>query len=167
MESWVAIGRFGSPVGVKGWLRVVSYANPPENIFNYLPWHVFKGGVEVLIQQVKERWQGQALIVNIDPCQDRDTAKTFTHLEIYIDRKQLPPLNEEECYWVDLIGLHVFNQEQIELGVVDSLLATGANDVLIVKEPNGKKRYIPYIDQVIIAVDLENERLQVDWDAAF
>jgi 16S rRNA processing protein RimM len=167
MESWVAVGRFGSPIGVKGWLRVISYANPPENILNYLPWYAFKEGVKVFIEQAKGKWQGQTLVVKIDSCHDRDTAKTFTNLEIYIDRKQLPALNEEEYYWIDLIGLRVFNQEQIELGVVDSLLATGANDVLIVKEPNGKKRYIPYIDQVIVAVDLESKRLQVDWDAAF
>ena len=76
-------------------------------------------------------------------------------------------------YWQDLIGLRVINQQNIELGVVTKILETGANDVLVVTseeeaETGNKERLIPWtLQQAIIAVDLEQGVLEVDWDPDF
>ncbi len=160
----VIIGKFGSPHGIKGWVKVISYANPIENILNYLPWKVYQAEEEILLEKVTGKVQGKNLIVSLAGCHDRDQAKTYTNLEIFIDRSQLPPSEENEFYWVDLIGLTVFNQAQEKLGVVDSLFATGSNDVLVVKDLSGREHYIPYLANVILDVDLNNKKMQVDWD---
>lgn len=92
--------------------------------------------------------------------------------EIAIEQQQLEELKEEnEFYWRDLIGLRVINQQNTVLGVVKSLLETGANDVLVVvSEVDGAvvERLIPWtMDIAIIAVDIEQGVITVDWDADF
>lgn len=167
MSEDVAVGRFGSPFGVKGWLKVFSYTNPKEKILQYLPWYIIKDQTRQVIQDVKGKLHGQHVVVQLMNCEDRELAKTFTNLEIYIERKQLPQLSNEEYYWIDLIGLTVINQDAICLGTVENIFATGSNDVLVVREKSGKERYVPYIEGTILQVDLDNKKLAVDWDADF
>jgi 16S rRNA processing protein RimM len=86
--------------------------------------------------------------------------------EIAVEREQLPETGPEEYYWTDLEGLSVVCQDGTELGRIDHLMETGANDVLVVI--GERERLIPYIPgQVIKSVDLENGRMVVDWDPEF
>jgi 16S rRNA processing protein RimM len=105
--------------------------------------------------------------------------------EIAIEQQQLEALQgKDEYYWRDLFGLRVVNLQGIELGVVETLMETGVNDVLVVvpeqevAEKEGtamdgvkaeyKERLIPWtMDNAIIAVDLEQGVITVDWDPDF
>jgi 16S rRNA processing protein RimM len=82
----------------------------------------------------------------------------------------LPAAKPGEFYWLDLIGLQVINQQGVELGVVDHLMETGANDVLVVRDKKqaNKEQLVPFvIDKFVKSVDLENKTILVDWDADF
>lgn len=85
----------------------------------------------------------------------------------------LPPLQEGEYYWRDLIGLSVVNTAGYALGVVDDLMDTGSNSVLIVRAEErdafGKKeRLIPVINgQFVKGVDFGAKVITVDWDPDF
>jgi 16S rRNA processing protein RimM len=84
-------------------------------------------------------------------------------LDISIRRQQLPEVESGDVYWTDLIGLKVVNLQGENLGVVDHLLETGANDVLVVK--GERERLIPFVrDTVVIEIDQGGERILVDWD---
>lgn len=166
MSGKIAVGRFGSPFGIKGWIKVISYTDPIEQILQYVPWYLDKDPKKVL-KNVKGQLHGKQLIVHLNDCHDRDQAKAYTNLEIYINREQLPSLSEEEYYWHDLLGLEVINQQNILFGKIKNIFATGSNDVLVVEDENGKERYLPYIEGVIIKVDLQKKQLSVDWDADF
>jgi len=79
-----------------------------------------------------------------------------------VQRDQLPE-SKDEYYWADLIGLEVVTTKDVNLGLVDSLMETGANDVLVVK--GDSERLVPWIaDEVIVKVDLESRIITVDWD---
>ena len=78
-------------------------------------------------------------------------------------RSSLPVLPEGRYYWADLEGLRVLHVDDTELGRVDHLLATGANDVLVVR--GDKEILIPYLwGSVVLDVDLEAGTLTVDWE---
>ena len=117
----------------------------------------------------------KTVVVKLENCNDRDDAMTYIGTEIAIEKQQLEELKEKnEYYWRDLIGLRVINQQDIELGVVKSLMETGANDVLVVvseidTEDGAKKetieRLIPWtLNNAIIAVDLDQKVIEVDWE---
>ena len=94
-------------------------------------------------------------------------------MEISILEAQLPALEQGDFYWRDLIGSKVVTVSGYDLGKVEQLFETGANDVLMVKANvndafGAKQRMIPYLmEQVIKSVDLEANIITVDWDPGF
>ena len=83
-------------------------------------------------------------------------------------REALPEAGPGEYYWTDLEGLQAVNMEGIDLGRVERILATGANDVLVVVDGTGRERLLPFVlDVYIKEVDLEAGRVLVDWDPDF
>ena len=116
------------------------------------------------------RRQAKTVIAKLEGCDDRDAAMMLIGAEIAIRSDQLRELNKDEYYWRDLIGLRVTNREGIELGTVQRLMETGANDVLVVKgqQRDSKEHLIPWtLHQAVLDVDLEQGLIQVDWDADF
>ncbi|HDN69444.1 MAG TPA: 16S rRNA processing protein RimM, partial [Gammaproteobacteria bacterium] len=96
-------------------------------------------------------------------CHDRDAAAALTGTDIGIYRSQLPPVDADEYYWSDLMGMQVITKDDQVLGVVDHLLETGANDVIVVK--GEQEHLVPYIKgQVVKSVDLEARIIRVEWD---
>ena len=107
------------------------------------------------------------MVIKLEGCNDRNQAEALVGAKIAVYRNQLPQLEGPgHFYWADLKGLQVVNTAGVELGVVDYLLETGANDVLVVK--GDQERLIPYLwKQVVQDVDLSAKRILVDWDADF
>lgn len=159
------IGKFGSVYGVKGWLKVISFTEPKANILDLMPWFINKNNQWQLIAITDSRIQGKNIIVKIANIDERELAKNYTNIEIAIDTEQLPKLPKGEYYWSELEGLTVMNSAGNNLGQVDHILATGAHDVLVVK--NHCEHLIPYIDKVIMNIDLTNKFITVDWDTDF
>jgi 16S rRNA processing protein RimM len=165
-DNTVDVGKISGVFGVKGWLKIFSYTSPKENILNYSPWLLVKAGEVKTVEVVDGHLQGSGVIAQIKGVNDRNQAETLLGSEIFIRREQLPATSEGEYYWSDLIGLEVVTIDGVVLGVVDSLLETGANDVLIVK--GERERAVPFIKgQVIIEIDREAGRIVVDWDPDF
>lgn len=161
----IIIGRFGQSYGIKGWLKVHSFTDPIDNILQYLPWQVQRHGQWQNVQITEGKRQGKYILVKIEGCDTPELAKTYTQSDIAIDRQQLPTLSQDEYYWSDLIGLRVINQAGIEFGTVDSLLETGANDVLVITGDH--RRLLPYTSDVIKQIDLVQGIIIVNWDADF
>jgi len=154
-----------APFGVKGWIKVTSFTQPPEGILNYKNWSVVKNGSQRSLAVLQGKPHGKFMVVQLEGIDDRDAAALLTHAEIKIDRTELPAA-ENDFYWADLLGLHVATQEGVTLGVVDSLMETGANDVLVVK--GDRERLVPWIEgEVIVDVDLKARSITVDWDPEF
>lgn len=171
----VTVGEIAGAFGIKGWVKVKSFTQPQENILSYSPWWLkTKHGVRAIeIDESQQRSQGLAVhIVDLD---DRDEAASLYGATIAIDCDQLPELAEDEYYWHQLIGLNVINHyEGLEtrLGKVDSMLETGANDVLVIKGDDAsiddRERLIPYLPgSVVRSIDIEQGVIRVEWDPEF
>jgi len=168
-SQFVVVGKIASAYGIKGWVNIQSYTDPVTNILDYQPWYLISPRDQNQREQVRiisGRPHGKQVVAQIEGCNDRNKAELYRGLEIAIDRDQLPAVPEDEHYWIDLIGLEVVNKDGIKLGKVDSLLETGANDVLVVK---GEKEYlIPFVkDEFVHDIDLEKHCITVDWDPDF
>lgn len=162
----INVGEISGVFGVKGWVKVFSYTQPRENILTYSPWQLRKGEQHRTLEVIDGQRQGKNVVAQLEGIDNRDAAASLTGWEIFIDRSQLPEAYKDEYYWADLCGLKVVTQDNIELGVVDHLLETGANDVLVVM--GERERLIPFIlEQTIIKVDLDGGYLIVDWDPDF
>lgn len=162
----IVLGKISGLYGVQGWMKIFSYTRPIANILNYSPWQLCQYGQWQTVSVGEGKTHGKGIIARLETIHDRDEAAGLLGADIAIYREQLPPTQENEYYWADLIGLTVINQEGITLGQVDYLLETGANDVLVLR--GERERLIPFLlDQVVIEVDLAQHQLRVDWDADF
>jgi len=165
MKQGVELGRVSGLFGVKGWVKVFSHTEPSGNILNYSPWYLQLDGRWQAFKLKQGKVHGKGIIAQLESCSDRDEAARLVGATIAVDRSQLDELPEHEFYWSDLIGLLVVTAEGDELGRVDHLLETGANNVLVIKAKDGQEHLIPYIyGDVVQAVDLAEGRLQVDWE---
>lgn len=166
----VVMGRIVAPYGVLGWLKILPDTETLDSLFDYPTWWVGKGEQwrELKVESLKIH--NDVLLAKLAGVSDRDMAFACKGQQVAVPREDLPEPDENEYYWSDLIGLSVKNQQNVDFGKVTDVFETGANDVLVVntdKEQGNIERLIPFIDQVVIEVNLEAGTMLVDWDADF
>lgn len=160
-DETICVGHITGVLGVKGWVKVFSNTSPRENIVNYSPW-LLEAGEDLEPVAVSGRLQGKNVVAKLDGVDGREQAYALVGRKIHILAEQIPQLDAGEFYWSDLIGLAVESLEGEALGNIDSMLETGANDVMVL---NGdRKRLIPFVmDSIVTEIDLVNKRMVVDW----
>nr|VFK44853.1 MAG: 16S rRNA processing protein RimM [Candidatus Kentron sp. TC] len=164
----IVIGRIGAVYGIHGWVKIRSFTVPVENVLDYSPWELRlpngKRHTEVAVAEGRKYRNGCLARFASHP--DRDAALELVGADIAIMRDRLPPVGEEEYYWEDLIGCRIVTRNGADLGCVKRLMETGANDVLVVA--GERERLVPFVfGDVILAVDLADRMIRVDWDAEF
>jgi 16S rRNA processing protein RimM len=160
-ETWVVMGRISAPFGIKGWVKVQPFSEDPGTLMDFECWRVGRGVQQTLYPVEAVQDHGKALVAKLAGVDDRDAAYALRGQEISVAKSELPPPEENEFYWSDLIGLTVVNREGVELGRVDSLMESGANDLLVVK---GTREYlIPFVATFVGKVDLAAGTIEVDW----
>ncbi|WP_027148018.1 ribosome maturation factor RimM [Methylobacter tundripaludum] len=165
-QQHISVGKISGVFGIKGWVKVFSFTDPRENILTYSPWLLKKGDETKTVNVVDGQLQGKTIVAQLTGVNDRDQAASLMGWDIFITQDQLPKAAKGEYYWSELIGLNVETIDGVQLGVIDSLLETGANDVIIVQ--GERERVIPFLQgQTIINVDLDAGKVVVDWDPEF
>ena len=157
------MGRISGLFGVQGWVKVYSYTEPREAVLNYDRWLLRRknGWQEATVAEGQRH--GKTIIARIDGYVDRDQAAGLVGADIGVPREAMPETETGRYYWSDLEGLRVLHRDGTELGTVDYLLETGANDVMVVK--GEQERLIPFVlETVILGVDLDKGEIEVDWE---
>ena len=168
----IEMGKFGAVYGIKGWLKVHSYTDDAESIFEYKPLLMESKGQlqEVMITDWKRHNNG--FIAKVAGFDVREDAQALVGNALLIDSNHLPTL-EDDFYWRDLVGCQVKTDKGYDLGVVTEMMETGSNDVLVVKANSNdafgqKERLIPFIEeQVISQVDITGKLITVNWQPDF
>ena len=113
------------------------------------------------VKQAKE--QGDVIVATVDDVQDRNGAESLKGARVFVSRSAFPTPDNDEFYWVDLIGLTVVNREDQVLGEVVDLLDTGPTSVLRLKAADDTERLIPFVSAYIDSVSLADKRIVADW----
>lgn len=161
-DKWILIGKVTGTHGIRGQLRVVSYSGQTESITSHRKLF-FKGSAEepqafevsgVLVH-------GKKVLISLESFDDINKVENFVGQDVYIERKQLPELPEGEYYWCDLIGLKVLTVQDEYLGKLCDIMATGGNDIYVVR--NGAREFlIPAIEDVVKKIDLDESKMIID-----
>lgn len=165
-SEWLVIGRFGRPHGIKGFITVVSFTEPRENILNYTHWHIGSNDQWQPLNILQTNVNNKLILVQVEGYAEREHVARLTNVEIAVKREQLQPLKSDEYYWHELVGMNVVTQHNIVLGIVSEIMATGSNDVLVVL---GERRHlIPFLPKdVILDINPSQRLITVDWDPDF
>jgi 16S rRNA processing protein RimM len=174
----VVMGRVVAPYGVFGWLKVVPDTEAIDGLFDYDNWWLGKGDNWREMEVETAKIHNDVILVKLRGIDDRDAAFACKGKQVGVPRTLLPEPDENEYYWSDLIGLRVKNLQGVDFGVIDDVLETGANDVIVVRsdevKPEADKakakpldRLLPFIASVVLEVDLTAKTMLVDWDPDF
>jgi len=186
-EDAVEVGRVLGAWGIKGALRVQAFSADPKALFSSKRWYLAApeprpgGAVRAtppaerqtaatyprLLRVRNAREQGEHIVAEIHDVTDRDAAEALKGARIHVPRSSFPTAQDDEFYWVDLIGLEVVNREGARLGAVTGLFDTGPHSVMQVEDspPGGDpvQRMIPFVAAYVDEVDRAERRITVDW----
>ena len=161
-QDLVELGLVVGVFGLKGWVKVRSHTDPAAAILDYKPWFLASAAGWQARPRLEGRGHGAKIEVRFAGCERPEDAAALVGRALAVPRDQLPEPQEGGHYWFDLIGMEVVNRQGERLGRVERLLATGANDVLVVR--GERERLLPWrLGEVITEVDRGGRRLLVDW----
>ncbi len=165
MSQQITVGEVAGAFGIKGWVKIYSHTDPINNILDYSPWLFTDLDGTKEYKVLSGRVHGNYIIACLEGVDDRDKAQKLKSNKISVPRDRFPRL-ESGYYWADLIGLRVTNLAGVELGTIDQMLSTGANDVIVAKAE--RERLIPFITGTFVKeINLGEGKMLVDWDADF
>ena len=165
----IVLGRIVAPYGVKGWLRLRPFGDDPQSWQKMPQWWLSPDD-----KLPEASWQPHALeavkmhsdgvVLKLKGVDDRNGAEALDGCFVGAPRERLPQPQHDEYYWADLIGLTVLNLQGQPLGKVQSLIETGANEVLVL-EDGERQRLVPFVAHVIKAVDVPGGTIRADWES--
>ena len=115
--------------------------------------------IELEIENVK--YFKQYAILKFKGINNINDIEKYKGRSLYVTRDQAIPLDEDEYYIADLIGLDVYLENGEKFGVLKDVMETGANDVYIVETGGGKEVLLPAIHECILDVDIEENRMEI------
>lgn len=158
------MGRVAAPYAVRGWVKVQPFTELLDNLLDYPIWRLGKAGKWREYEVLEAKVHGQFLLVHLDGVDDRNASEALQGHDIAVVRSELPPAEEDEYYWDDLVGLEVVNLAGESLGKVAELLESGAHDIMKVVAGE-QQRLIPFTAPIVREVETEAGRIVVDWGA--
>lgn len=153
--SRILMGVIGRPHGVKGLVRVTSYAADPDDLTAYGPLVAGEGGARLSL-----RWVMPG-IAAIGGVHDRTAAERLTNLRLYLDRAALPAPEEQEYYHADLIGLAAEDARGAALGRVAAVHDYGGGASLEIAREDAAPLLVPFTQACVPVVDIAGGRVVV------
>jgi 16S rRNA processing protein RimM len=161
-DGYIVIGKVVGVHGLKGTLRVYSYAESPS-IFQPDTLILLRNdnGMEKRCSVAWAKPHTRGMLLALDGIDNRDGAEPLVGYSLFIEKALLPELEDDTYYWSDLIGLAVYDGQDTYLGRVASILPTGSNDVYVVRN-NDDEVLVPALESVVLDIDLAEGRMTVE-----
>lgn len=156
---FLVIGSLRKPHGVRGEIAMEVLTDFPERLIS--GGIVYVGSTYQAMTLRNLRWKNDLLLLSFIGYDDPDQVGLLRNQLVFVRSDEIAPLPEDEFYHHQLIGLQVIRETDEPLGVVTTILETGSNDVLVVESLSGAEVLLPYIDDVILEVDLAGGYIRV------
>ena len=153
-KKLICVGLITGAHGIKGDVKVKSFTEEPENLgkFGILTDKTGKKNFDI---KVKHRTK-EHLIVQFTSINDRNEAEALKGQNLFIFDSALPPTNDEEFYYAQLIGLKVQKMNGNEFGVVAGVQNFGAGDILEILSSNQEEFFIPFTKESVPIIDIND-----------
>jgi 16S rRNA processing protein RimM len=164
----VVLGEVIGPYGVRGWLKVRTYTEAPDALLGHATWWLkpARGSDWREYDRRAGKLHSGTLLAELAGVDTREAALALKGFEIGVPRATLPEAPENEIYWEDLVGLAVVNRAGVLLGEVCGMTEHGAHPLLrVARAPGspGPERLIPFVPAIVVRVDRDAGRIEVDW----
>lgn len=163
--EWFNVGKIVNTHGIRGEVRVLARTDFPEERFaEGAKLGVFKPDAKkpMMVKVTSHRRHKNFDLLTFEGYTNINDVLELKNAELRVAEHELEELEENEYYYHEIIGCTVATDEGREIGVITEILETGANDVWVVKPQTGKEQYIPYIEDVIKEIDIDEKRVIIE-----
>lgn len=159
--QWLEVAKIANTHGLKGELKLLASTDFPEERFK-VGNDVFleTEGTYVPLTVSSYRKHKQFVMVTFKGMHHINDVEKYKGMKLFVQPEVLQELGENEYYYREIIGCDVYDGDE-KIGVVSEILETGANDVWTIKRPGKKDVLIPYIEQVVASIDVQEKRIQI------
>ena len=161
MKERFEVGQIVNTFGIKGYVKIYPYVDDITRFDNLKKVHIKSKSKETELEIEEVKYQKNMVLVKFKGIETVEQAENLRNSYVEIDRCDAIPLEEGQYFIADLLGLDVFLDTGEKLGVLEDIYNTGSSDIYVVKNELGKQFLLPYIDDVIKNIDLENEKITV------
>jgi len=157
--EYLVVGFLRRPHGVKGEMLMDVHTDFPERLKTGMTLYVGDQYQPMVV--ASRRPHASGMLVRFRGIKNPEKAGLFRNTWVYVPTANRPALPEGEYYHHQLIGLNVVTDEDRDLGVLADIIETGANDVYVVRDADGKEVLLPAIPPVILEVSLADRQMRV------
>ena len=161
MLKYLKVGQIVSTHGVKGEVKVYPMTDNIKRFDDLKYCYLEQNNEFVKIEVLGVKYVKQMVVLKLNNINDMNEAFKLKNMYIYVDRQNAVKLPEDSYFISDLIGINVFDTDGINLGNVSSVFSLESNDVYEIKDNNGRTFLIPAIKDVILSIDLENNKMTI------
>lgn len=159
--EFLRIGVVTSPHGVRGEVRVYPTTDEISRFSEVGTLLLSKEGVRSLRTVESVKHLKDMVVLKLSGIGSVEEAEEYRNAELLIHREQSSPLKEGQYFIGDLLGLRAFREDGTEAGVVEDVLKTRANSVLVIRKPDGKELLLPVIPECVLSVDSDEETMKI------
>lgn len=156
----LALGRLGSPHGVGGFIKMVSYSGETAHLLE-LSEVTLKGkdrSQPARVESVREA--GSGALVKFAGYDSPEAVRALSGLEVWASRDQAARLDEEEYYYADLVGCDLAS-DGIVVAAIAGVCDAGGGDLLEARKPDGSVFYVPFRKEFVGRVDISSRRVEL------
>jgi 16S rRNA processing protein RimM len=163
-SALIELGVVGAPFGVRGWVKLRSFTDPPDRLLQHRSVQLGLGGAWTEYKIEASGRSGGQLTAKLSGVDDRDRARGLRGAQVCVPRSELPQRDAKDFYRADLIGCEVVNLLGVSLGKVLHFVETPAQVLMVVR--GDQEYWVPAVPQHLRRVDLRARQVVVDWDDA-
>ena len=161
MDELLQVGIITSTHGVRGEVKVYPTTDDVKR-FKRLKEAILDTGKEQLVLEIEGvKFFKNMVILKFKGIDTLNDVEKYRQKSLYVTRANAVRLRKDEYFIADLIGLKIYDEEDKELGTLEDVMSTGANDVYVIKLLDGRELLLPAIKECILKVEVEEGRMQV------
>ena len=161
MESMLQVGVITTTHGIRGEVKVFPTTDTARRFLELKYVYLESAGEYKKLEIQNVKFFKKFAILKLSGFHDINEAEKYKGKELWIPREEAQPLEEDEYYIGDLIGMEVVLEDKSSFGVLKDVMETGANDVYVIRMGDGRELLLPAIKQCILDVDMEQRRMKV------
>ena len=161
-DEFIMVGKVVSTQGNKGEIKVLPLTDSTDR-FKKLTSIFIRNNIDRKTLKIEKiRIKENMVILKIENIENIKEAKMIVGSYLEVKRENAVKLTKDTYFVFEIIGLEVYNQNNIFLGKVDNVISTGSNDVYVVKSKDKEELFIPAIREVVKNIDLEKKRITIN-----
>ena len=163
MEKRFQVGVITSPHGVVGEVNVFPTTDDPRRFKRLKEVILVQGKTERNVKIESVKFFKQMVILKLAGFDDRDAVEKLRNCSLFVERENAVRLQKDEYFIADLMGLKVLDDDKggEEIGILEDVMETGANDVYVIRLADGRELLLPAIKQCVIDVNVEEGFIRV------